>query len=494
MDINSKLLKPITETKYLSEVNCARYRPILRYFFLQYEKIKYWLHKEDVFEELKKYPHFENYTFEQCKQDLDALVEWGNLVPVQDTSRAATIDEFKNKQYRYHLSEYSVEIERLTIRLEKLFVEGASLEPSLFEKLYEEIAKIKTIGNEKLSVIGFWWSGLNNDFIRLNQNYQDYMHSFYSLKAEERMKTKEFIVYKDALITYLRDFVKGLQKNAYLIEDLLIHLPNETVDTVLNKVIENEMSIPRLDAQVNITDITDNVNGRFKSIKDWFIGEATSQSEVTRVLDLTNEIIRKITRYASQIAESRNSAANRKEEYKKLCSMFLECESIEQAHKLSSVAFGVFHMKHIKGDFERSTESITSSVYDEKPHVVEIKPRVRSYKEKNSRTGIIDKTERKQQLHQEYIIGLQREKMLMDGYLKNNRIEIALLPIVDRSVRITILRWIGKASVNSDKKAKTEDGRIYKLIWDDSLYCTLRCTDGELHMPAFILEFEDKTE
>ena len=67
-------------------------------------------------------------------------------------------------------------------------------------------------------------------------------------------------------------------------------------------------------------------------------------------LNITNEIIRKITRFAAQIAESRNSAANRKEEYKKLCEMFLKCETIDEAHKLSALAFGIFNMKHIKGD------------------------------------------------------------------------------------------------------------------------------------------------
>ena len=48
MEINAKLIKPIPETKYLTADNCRRYRPILRYFYMQYGKIKYWMYKEDV--------------------------------------------------------------------------------------------------------------------------------------------------------------------------------------------------------------------------------------------------------------------------------------------------------------------------------------------------------------------------------------------------------------------------------------------------------------
>ena len=45
-----------------------------------------------------------------------------------------------------------------------------------------------------------WWNDLNNDFIRLNQNYQDYMRELNSVKAEEMMRTREFLLFKDRLI------------------------------------------------------------------------------------------------------------------------------------------------------------------------------------------------------------------------------------------------------------------------------------------------------
>ena len=35
-----------------------------------------------------------------------------------------SIEEFKNKKYRYQLTDYSVEIERMVIRLENLSIEG----------------------------------------------------------------------------------------------------------------------------------------------------------------------------------------------------------------------------------------------------------------------------------------------------------------------------------------------------------------------------------
>ena len=221
MQLTDKLLKPIKETSYLTAENARRYRVILRFFYMQYEKIKYWMKQDEVHRELCTHDEFADYTMEQCRQDLDALVNWGNLLTMQDTKRVTSIEAFKSRQYRYQLSEYTVEIERMTIRLEKLFVEGASLEPTLLEKIRRELEKLNGIADKPALTVYSWWNDLNNDFIRLNQNYQDYMRDLNSAKAEELMKTAEFILYKDKLIEYLRSFVKGLQLNVGIIEGII---------------------------------------------------------------------------------------------------------------------------------------------------------------------------------------------------------------------------------------------------------------------------------
>lgn len=52
------------------------------------------------------------------------------------------------------------------------------------------------------------------------------------------------------------------------------------------------------------------------SITEWFAEKEGLESEAGKVFDTTNEIIRKITRYAARISEMSNQGANRKEEYK----------------------------------------------------------------------------------------------------------------------------------------------------------------------------------
>lgn len=73
MQVSDKLIKPLTEAKYLNADNVSRYRCIMRIFFEHYEKLKYWLYQEEVYEEMIQDPLFSDYRPEQCQQDLTML-------------------------------------------------------------------------------------------------------------------------------------------------------------------------------------------------------------------------------------------------------------------------------------------------------------------------------------------------------------------------------------------------------------------------------------
>ena len=102
----------------------------------------------------------------------------------------AGIRQIKNKKYRYQMTEYSVEIERLVIRLENLFIEEASLEPTLLERIRRSVERFPDMAEKDKNEVYTWWTDLNNDFVRLNQNYQDYIRDISVMKGEPVYLTK----------------------------------------------------------------------------------------------------------------------------------------------------------------------------------------------------------------------------------------------------------------------------------------------------------------
>ena len=126
-----------------------------------------------------------------------------------------------------------------------------------------------------------------------------------------------------------------------------MHAEGRDEKSGIEKVVDYELSIPRMDVEVSKEMIWQKVKGRYQSIYDWFVPENGQENEAGKLFDATNEIIRKITRYAAQISERNALGANRKEEYKKAASIFMACEDVRQAHKMAAMIFGLekpFHL------------------------------------------------------------------------------------------------------------------------------------------------------
>lgn len=491
MRLKETVRKPMQEVNYLNVENSDRYRSIMRLFYLYYESLKYWMFPEEIHAELQKDPYFREYTLEQCKQDLTVLAEWGNLTPTQDTRRVSTIEEFKNKKFRYQMTETSVEIERMVMRVENLFLENSSLEPTLLERIRVTIKRMEDMAEESDEKLYSWWNDLNTDFKRLNQNYQDYMRELNSAKAEELMQTKDFLLFKDRLIEYLRGFVKSLQNNANIIEQYLRRLDPYLKEKLLKRITEYTFAIPRVGTEIEYEDISRTVQGRWNSLEEWFAAGDGKESEAFRVFDATNEIIRKITRYAMRIGEQSSSSSNRREEYRKMAEMFWKCDDIGEAHRLSACVFGIEKPFHFKGIPERKTESINSGVFEEEPYEIIIKPRVRTYREKVQKSSIIDRSAEKEAMRMATIKRIQEERKLLQSYIRDGKLDFAALPEISPYVRDMFLLWLSKALESKTLKGKTEDGQVYYVENADTKeYCRIVSDDGILELPAYRIRFE----
>ena len=483
----------INETSYLSVQNAPVYRKIMRCFYREYEKMHFQLYKEDIFRLLKEDGAFEMYSMEQLVLDLESLVKWKNLTPIQDPGKVYTIADYKNKQYRYTMSEYAVEIERLTVRLENLFMESGNLSMNFFVRLERSLDETESMENAELRTVNEWWQTLQEDFKRLNQNYQDYLRDFYSGKTEKLMKSVEFMVHKDKFIKYLNEFVQELQRHSKRMEQLLEKNTERMENMILERVVESELDIPHALLEIHGNaepSIRENVYGKWHSLKNWFVDRQSQECEAKKVLKITSDIIRNIIQNAALIVQVQNWGISRKDDYKKFLELFLKCEDLEEAHKLSAHVFGVQQIEHYKTNFPREEDSINNSIYQEAPSMFLLKPHTRGYRERKDRTGFTDKSLEKMAQRESYLRRAQRQKEVVLRYIREQKIRFAEIDeVVSEDTRAIFLQWIAQANMSSEKTGRTEYGQEYRLKKKEGS-CVLKCEDGDLKMPDYILEFK----
>ncbi len=483
MEVYEKLTKPITETKYLSTENSYRYRPIMRCFYEHYEKLEYWLYKEDIYNELKNNTIFAEYTIEECERDLEALVEWKSLTKMQDTKNASTIEEFKNKKFRYQLTEYATEIERLTISLEEMEIKTASLEPKLFDRIritLNNLEKIETLSEEEINTL---WKELNEDFTKLNENYQDFLKKFNEQKSEELLQSTVFLAFKNEIIKYLREFIRGYQKNVHYIRQSITNINDKKIEEFLSKLVSYQKSQPLLSPKFDFSHFREVNAGKIKNIFKWFTGTENTVSEGDKLMSTTDNIIVKITKYANSLIELHGNMTSRKEEYRQICKLFDNIDDVFEAHKYASVIFGIESVRHYNAISNFNTDTIVST-YDIPPIEILLSSRTKSRKEKISLTPIVDKSEEKKKILEEYRKEQAQNKEILKRLLKNGSIKLEGKIQLSKIER----RYIQKLLTSSTNK-ETEFGLTYKKNKKEGK-CTIISEDGIFIMQSYEIQFE----
>ena len=479
--------KRIKEISYLNTDNTWRYRPIIRTVFSYYEKMKNWVLVEEILEHLVVHEEFSEYTSDQLKSDLNSLVEWGNLIAIADTRKVTSIDEFKNRAFRYQLSQTTIEIERLLIRLDQMTVENtATLEASLVENFRIILENCDVNLDPKAQY--HWWKDLNGRFQMLNQNYQDYISRFYNPKNEELMKSTDFLIYKESFIKYLRSFIRMLQLNTQVIQEILIEITSEDMQKILEGCLIYEQQIQTLQVELREKDYMELNMGRFLSMREWFTPIQGRSPLSEQLVENTNEIIRKITRFAASIADKKNSHANRKSEYLKLARLFKEQEDLYEAHKLSALLMGSTTITKVLAHVHRNTENINSSIYEEEPRVYQINPRVRTYREKTLKNPIRDLKDLKEINRLSILQQREDDEKILNRFIIDDEINFGQLPVLTPKERTILLTMLSRGQ-KKRKDWQTQGNQFsYRVEGaENSPPITLICQDGTFSMPHYRL-------
>ncbi|HCW52346.1 MAG TPA: hypothetical protein DG753_01085 [Clostridium sp.] len=148
------------------------------------------------------------------------------------------------------MSPNTIELERTLLKLEHMAsTSRGSLEISLIERFKNTLKNVHSLEIAQDKDIYSWWDMLNRDFKTLNENYQDYISTFYSPKTEQMLKTTEFLLFKENFIRYLRTFVKGLQLNGSEIREIFSEINDDLIKDLMKTVVDYEKNNISLDKE-----------------------------------------------------------------------------------------------------------------------------------------------------------------------------------------------------------------------------------------------------
>ena len=293
------------------------------------------------------------------------------------------------------------------------------------------------------------------------------------------------------LIHYLEDFIQDLQSSAAQIGALLESFTGDQVNRILTLVHQSALEIPRPHSEQTPLwqeELWQKEQGVWQSLMGWFTGK---DSTARQVMDVTNEVIRRVVQNAAILVQMQNMGVSNKAELRHLMTLFASAASIEDAHRLSALVFGAQQCRHFTVNAERETERIDLSTYEEPPMDYALQPRVRTYKPRMDRSGFADKSAEKAAQRQKILEEERRLQEKVMGYIRDGRLDFsALSDPVPPEVRTVFLSWVAMANLAPDGCGHTQYGQRFSLQKRRKDTCDLICTDGTLTMPDCTLVFE----
>lgn len=491
--LSAQSLRGVPELRYVNADNVVRYRAIMRFFYQEYKRLRYWIKPEDVFEAVKAWSVWPDYTLEMCQSDLDQLVDWRNLTARHDGGRSSTLEEYLKKKMQYLLCPYSIEIERLLETLEKVTGYGGSLESSHFDLIAEKLFAIRSeVGQMNPESAVELWKGLYHSFVTLHENAADYIASLQTARAEEMLVTEAFLIFKEKLTDYLQNFIQALQRSAYKIEGNLLRINDTNRDTFLEQVIEGELNKPRLEDGPGREELMEELRQGWANIRRWFIGEGKSPSELMLLERATKDAIARIVRSAIRIQERRRSGLSRKKELEHLAGWFSSLGSVDDAHCLSAFVFGLFPTRHLQGEDLRDSDRADMSSWEERPMVRILRSRSRKRGERQQSEAVRDNDQRKQREREAFKLRQAEEWLMIEGLLKRGCVRISEMGSITARERMRLLQWIGRCmmAARGNYTFVTPEGvRIRMSNPRTKERTVLQAEDGELEMANYELFF-----
>lgn len=475
----------VRQVTYLNADNVDRYRRIMRFFYVQNQRMNNLLYKKDILKGVQV-SGLSEYTSNQLDNDLSGLVEWGNLSVQQEMSQPKTIEEYRNKHFRYQITTVGIEVEEFIQALPEEDESSGDLDSHMFKRFLESLKDIDSLSNQDL-LDG--WDDLQTRFDKIRRNATGYIAYLTSSKVEDLMQTTEFLVYKLKFIKYLREFVRNMQQTSVEIKVALNSVSQETIMNIV-KLQETHDSNKLSFGQQDIKDVGKRVRDTWEFMCHWFIDTDVRESEYTNLINQTNEAMSRVTNIIQAITESNMEQHSRSKDYLKIAEWFQvlvdsdesEEKSFFKANKLSATLFGTSKTRHIQS----SNMDITSQLDDIWKMTVPTTGLISKSRKNRPRVAnqsfIID-SEKQEEVRKKKLEEHNKSQQLWKSYLNNGELVLSDNKFLPKKIRHELIRYFSVAIMTDNHRVSTQLGWIFEIEINSEKKVTIEFDDGYLTLP-----------
>lgn len=487
-------MEKILQTNYLTVGNVERYRTIMRYFYKRHRQMQGAAYRPELLKMMQENLS-SDYGELEMDQDLENLVLWGNLQRQQEFLQVRSIEEYRNKHFRYQITEEGILVEEMVYQLlnQKHAARGA-LDEEVFRQLLQSLQTFIDSKGEDYAI----WTSVREAFRKVGADTANYIGYITSPEVDSRMKTEAFLVYKDRFVNYLRNFISHVQSLSYPFQAVVKNLATIEQAPLVEWLYQKELEIPTFDG-MSKEEVAEQVAGEFSALKNWFIGTSERPSEYDNLMYQTDQMIAKITGLIYYYGQEVHQYQSRKKDYLQIAKWFARTEDVEEAKKMYAGIFGLEHTRHF---FVSEASNATSNRADSwalDPGILLLAQRGRGARTVHEAKRVVIDRDRQLKEIQEYQRKLAENREKIDSYFKDGILDFREMTNLDRASRQVFLKWISQAmSLQLPSQVRQQSLIEHRFVTELAFEVTIKidmsqriqvsCEDGVLELPQVIME------
>lgn len=483
---------------YLTVENFERYRRIMRCFYQRHRQMQGSLYRPEVVDMMQQ-EYSESYGELEVDQDLENLVMWGNLEKQQEMIQPRSIEEYRNKNFRYQITESGVIIEEMVYQLTHIKqVSRGALDEGGFRRLLKLLTDLVNEVGDPVNL----WSEVRSEFGKIREETANYIRYITSPEVDSRMKTEAFLVYKDNFVNYLREFIVSVQNLYFQFQTVIKKLSTIDEQVLVAGLYLKEQEVPMFDGITEL-EVANQVNGEMNALHDWFIGNGQRLSEYDNLMEQTNQMIAKITNLIYYFGQEIRQHQSRKKDYLHLAKWFAQVDDLPEAQKMYAGIFGLEHSRHFYVTEGTEATNNRENSWELVPGIIFLNRRGRGARQERKATSFkMNVTAQAEEL-EKYRQKILAQSERIDSYFDSGRLDFSTLDRLDAASRQMFLKWISGAIATQVPNRRNEEKKLQQTIMteldfevkvqiDLSQQIIVECVDGQLTMPYVMMERVDR--
>lgn len=284
-------------------------------------------------------------------RSLDQLVEWGNLRRTHDTARVATLEDFRRRHFVYQITPAGEAAERAVGMVVDALESSGSLQTVMLGAILRNLGALAQELSRESPDPAVLYEALFNvteQFRALAENASTFMSRLHEAIEAGEVHTEAFLVYKQAVIAYLEEFVGELAAVAPRVTERIREIEEAGVDRMAELAAQADRA-PTLDG---VRDVSGELARQWRGLSSWFVDAGGSPPTVELLRGAARSAINRILMVLERLHEKRFRRVDRTADLLRLAAWF-DARDARGAgavvHLMFQAAFGLASARHLGG-------------------------------------------------------------------------------------------------------------------------------------------------